>query len=320
VAPPPVEENIVGVMRSVLLAGSQSRWLREQATRRKFVRRAVSRFMPGETMEEAMAAAAAVAPRKIGAVLTRLGENVDQEAEADEVRDHYLLALDRIAQDRAPSEISVKLTQLGLDLDRERCFARLQELVERAHARGVFLWIDMEQSGYVDVTLEQARRARALRPGVGVALQAYLRRTPDDLAGLLPTGIGVRLVKGAYMEPPEVAFPAKEDVDRAYYAHAQTLLGEAARQAGVRAVFGTHDTKLIAAIRAHGKERGLPVDACEFHLLYGIQTQTQERLAAEGVRVSVLISYGAYWFPWYMRRLAERPANVWFVARSLFRK
>jgi proline dehydrogenase len=310
----------VGVLRSLMLAGSQSPWLREQATRRKFVRRAVSRFMPGETMEEAMAAAAAVAPRKIGAVLTRLGENVDQEAEADEVRDHYLLALDRIAQDHAPSEVSVKLTQLGLDLDRERCFARLQELVERAHARGVFLWIDMEQSRYVDVTLEQARRARALRPGVGVAMQAYLRRTPADLAALLPTGTGVRLVKGAYMEPPEVAFPKKEDVDRAYFELAQVLLGERARQAAVRAVFGTHDTKLIEAIRAHARAGGLPVESCEFHLLYGIQTQTQERLAAEGARVSVLISYGSYWFPWYMRRLAERPANVLFVVRSLFRK
>jgi proline dehydrogenase len=307
-------------MRSVLLAGSQSRWLREQATRRKFVRRAVSRFMPGETMEEAMAAAAVVAPRRIGAVLTRLGENVDQEAEADEVRDHYLRALDRIAEDRAPSEISVKLTQLGLDLDRERCFARLAELVERAHARGVFLWVDMEQSRYVDVTLEQARRARALRPGVGVAMQAYLRRTPADLLALLPTGTGVRLVKGAYMEPEDVAFPKKEDVDRAYFQHAQTLLSDEGRQAGARVVFGTHDTRLIEAIRAHGQGRGLPVEACEFHLLYGIQTQTQERLAAEGARVSVLISYGSYWFPWYMRRLAERPANVWFVMRSMFRK
>ena len=310
----------MGVMRSLLLAGSQSRWLREQATRRKFVRRAVSRFMPGETMEEAMAAAASVAPQKIGAVLTRLGENVDQEAEADEVRDHYLGALDRIARDHAPSEVSVKLTQLGLDLDRERCFARLQELVERAHARGVFLWIDMEQSRYVDVTLEQARRARALRPGVGVAMQAYLRRTPADLLALLPTGTGVRLVKGAYMEPPEVAFPRKEDVDRAYFELARTLLSDGARQVAMRVVFGTHDTRLIEAIRGHAQERGLPVEACEFHLLYGIQTRTQERLAAEGARVSVLISYGSYWFPWYMRRLAERPANVLFVVRSMFRK
>jgi proline dehydrogenase len=137
---------------------------------------------------------------------------------------------------------------------------------------------------------------------------------------MLPSGAGVRLVKGAYMEPPEVAWPKKADVDRSYFELAQVLLGDAARAAGVRAVFGTHDTRLIDSIRAHAKGRGLPPDACEFHLLYGIQRQVQERLAAEGVPVCVLISYGAYWFPWYMRRLAERPANVLFVVRSLFRK
>jgi proline dehydrogenase len=301
-----------------MLAGSQSRWLREQATRRGFVRRAVSRFMPGERLDDALVAAAGLAPR-IPAVLTRLGENVGQEAEADEVRDHYLAALDRIAAEGASCEVSVKLTQLGLDLDRERCSARLLALAERAHTRGVFLWIDMEQSSYVDATLELCRRARAARPGVGVCLQAYLRRTPADLAALVPTGAGVRLVKGAYMEPPEVAWPRKQDVDRSFFELAQVLLGDAARQAGVRAVFGTHDPKLIDAIRAHAGGRGLPAEACEFHLLYGIQRGLQERLAAQQARVRVLISYGAYWFPWYMRRLAERPANVLFVFRSLLR-
>ncbi|HET8647262.1 MAG TPA: proline dehydrogenase family protein [Vicinamibacteria bacterium] len=310
----------MGALRRVLLAGSQSRWLREQATRRRFVRRAVERFMPGERLEDALAAAAVLAPRGIAAVLTRLGENVDREAEADEVRAHYEGALDRIAQDGAPCEVSLKLTQLGLDLDRERCLQRVLALAERAHARGIFLWIDMEQSGYVDATLEVCRRARAATPGVGVCLQSYLRRTPADLAALLPTGAGVRLVKGAYMEAPEVAWPAKVDVDRAYFELAQTLLGDEARKAGVRAVFGTHDPRLIASIREHAGGRALPPSACEFHLLYGIQRQEQERLAAEGAAVRVLISYGSYWFPWYMRRLAERPANVLFVARSLFRR
>jgi proline dehydrogenase len=305
----------MGVLRSVLLAGSQSRWLREQATRRRFVRRAVARFMPGEELADALGAAAAMREKGITAVLTRLGENVAQEAEADEVAKHYLDALERVD---AACEISVKLTQLGLDLDRERCFQRLASLVERAYQRGNWLWIDMEQSGYVDATLEQCRRARALRPNVGVCLQAYLRRTPTDLEALLPTGAGVRLVKGAYMEPPEVAFPRKEDVDRGFLELARVLLGDAARQAGVRAVFGTHDPRLIEAVRAEAATRGLP--ACEFHLLYGIQRQLQERLAAEGARVRVLISYGSYWFPWYMRRLAERPANVLFVFRSLFRR
>jgi proline dehydrogenase len=310
----------MGALRRVLLAGSQSRWLREQATRRRFVRRAVTRFMPGERLEDALAAAAALAPTGIRTVLTRLGENVDQEAEADEVRQHYEDALGRIAADGAACEISVKLTQLGLDLDRGRCLQRVLALAARAEERGNFLWIDMEQSRYVDATLDVCRRARALRRSVGVCLQSYLRRTPADLSALLPTGAGVRLVKGAYMEPPDLAWPRKADVDRAYLHLARVLLGEEARQAGVRAVFGTHDPKLIAAIRAHASGQGLPPSSCEFHLLYGIQRQQQERLAAEGARVSVLISYGSYWFPWYMRRLAERPANVMFVFRNLLWK
>ena len=310
----------MGALRKMLLAGSQSRWLREQATRRRFVRRAVSRFMPGETFEDALAAAASLQPLGIAAVLTRLGENVAEEREADEVRAHYESVLDRIAQDHAPVEISVKPTQLGLDFDREGCQARLLALAARAHERGLFLWLDMEQSRYVDVTLDLARRARALYPNVGVCLQAYLRRTPADLQALIPSGAGVRLVKGAYMEPPEVAFPHKPDVDRAYLELAQVLLGETARQAGVRAVFGTHDTRLVDAIRAHARSRGLAEGDCEFHLLYGIQRQVQERLAREGARVRVLVSYGSFWFPWYMRRLAERPANVLFVFRSLFRR
>src|SRR6185503_17955072 len=149
-----------------------------------------------------------------------------------------------------------------------------------------------EQSRYVEVTLELTRRARAAFPNVGVCLQAYLRRTPADLRALLPTGAGVRLVKGAYMEPPELAFPDKPDVDRAYFELANVLLGVEARQAGVRAVFGTHDTRLVDAIRAHARSQGRPDGDCEFHLLYGIQRQVQERLAREGARVRVLISYG----------------------------
>lgn len=310
----------MGALRRVLLAGSQSRWLREQATRRPFVRRAVTRFMPGERLEDALAAAATLAPSGIRAVLTRLGENVDREDEADEVRRHYEEALDRIASAGAHCEISVKLTQLGLDMDRGRCLQRVLALAARAEERGNFLWIDMEQSQYVDATLDLCRRARAVRRSVGVCLQSYLRRTPADLSALLPTGAGVRLVKGAYMEPAAVAWPRKVDVDGAYLQLAQVLLGQEAREAGVRAVFGTHDPRLIAAIRAHAAGRGLPPESCEFHLLYGIQHQQQERLAAEGARVSVLISYGSYWFPWYMRRLAERPANVLFVVRNLLWK
>jgi proline dehydrogenase len=310
----------MGLMRKALLAGSQSPWLKRQATQRAFVRRAVSRFMPGEHLDDALAAAQALREKNLPSVLTRLGENVASEEEADEVREHYLGALDKIAARGAAAEISVKPTQLGLDLDRERCFARLAALVERANQLGNFVWIDMEQSRYVDATLELCRRACALRQNVGVCLQAYLRRTAADLAALVPTGAGIRLVKGAYMEPAEVAFPSKVEVDRNYFLLAGVLFDGPARASGVRAVFGTHDPRLALSIRALAQARGMSAAEVEFHMLYGIQVRTQEFLVAEGARVRVLISYGDYWFPWYMRRLAERPANVLFVVRSLFRR
>jgi proline dehydrogenase len=177
----------------------------------------------------------------------------------------------------------------------------------------------MEQSRYVDATLDLCLGLRALGPHVGVCVQAYLRRTPADVERLVAAGAGIRLVKGAYREPAEVAFPSPRDVDDAYLALARRLLADDARITGTRAVFGTHDPVLIEAIRAEAAARGRTADACEFHLLYGIRRAAQEALQRQGHRVRVLISYGSYWFPWYMRRLAERPANVLFVVKSLFR-
>jgi proline dehydrogenase len=309
----------MGLMRSVLLAGSESRWLRAQATRRAFVRRAVSRFMPGESLEEALGTAPALARDRIGLVLTRLGESVTDAAEADEVAAHYHDALEKIRAGNVNAEISVKPTQLGLDVAAERCLAHVRALAERAASLGNFVWIDMEQSRYVDATLELTRSVRAPHANVGVCLQAYLFRTALDLERLLPTGAGIRLVKGAYREPAGIAFPRKSDVDANYLTLVRRLLADDARKAGVRAVFGTHDPRLLRAIAEHAGAVGLPPSGAEFHLLYGIQRGEQQRLARAGHTVRVLVSYGSYWFPWYMRRLAERPANVWFVARSLFR-
>ena len=309
----------MGLMRSLLLAGSESRWLRAQATRRAFVRRAVSRFMPGESLEDALGTAPALKQDGIGLVLTRLGESVSDAAEADAVATHYLEALQRIRATSVAAEISVKPTQLGLDIEPERCLAHLRTLAGRAAALGNFVWIDMEQSRYVDATLDLTRRVRAEHANVGVCLQAYLFRTAPDVERLLPTGAGIRLVKGAYREPPEIAFPRKRDVDANYLALARRLLADDARKAGVRAVFGTHDSRLLRAIVDHAAAIGLPARAAEFHLLYGIQRAQQQRLARAGHTVRVLVSYGSYWFPWYMRRLAERPANVLFVAKSLVR-
>ena len=308
----------MSVARTVLLKISDNQWLRANGTKLPFVRRAVSKFMPGESFDDMLIAAKATATEGIGAVFTRLGENVKDRAEADAVARHYLEVIDRIRAVRLSCEPSIKLTQLGLDIDRELAFGHLRALAARAQAAGSYLWIDMEQSSYVDVTLALTRRLKQDFPAVGVCLQAYLFRTHQDLEDVTSRGIGVRLVKGAYNEPASVAFPKKSDVDANYLALAQAMLSAGPRAAGSRAVFGTHDLDLIAAIRQHAQSIGLKPAAYEFHMLYGIQKAAQLRLTQDGAVVRVLIAYGEYWFPWYMRRLAERPANVWFVAKSLF--
>jgi proline dehydrogenase len=308
----------MSVARTVLLKVSDNQWLRANGTRVPFIRRAVTKFMPGEHFDDMLGAAKTTAAEGIGAVFTRLGENVRDLGEADAVAEHYLEGIDRIRSLGLACEPSIKLTQLGLDIDRELCYGHLRDLAARAHDAGSYLWIDMEQSPYVDVTLMLTKRLRTEFPHVGVCLQAYLFRTREDLEDVTSRGIGVRLVKGAYNEPADVAFPKKSDVDANYFALAQVMLAPAARAAGSRAVFGTHDVQLIQTIRNHAQSIALKSSDVEIHMLYGIQKAAQLRLAGEGARVRVLIAYGDYWFPWYMRRLAERPANVWFVAKSLF--
>ncbi len=305
------------VMRSILLAASQNPWLRERAPRYWFVRRTVSRFMPGEKLEDALATARALQQQKLGTLFTYLGENVTDESEADRTARHYLEVLDRIRELSLPTEISVKLTQLGLDLSAERCYTHLKTLIEHA-GRESIVWIDMESSRYVDMTLELFRRARTTHPNVGVCLQAYLYRTAADLASLIPLGPAIRLVKGAYREHPGVAFPRKKDVDENFFMLTQRLLSSETQPAGVRVAVATHDRNLIRRIEAFAASTGLSKRHFEFQMLFGIQRAEQLRLARDGYRARVLISYGSHWFPWFMRRLAERPANLMFVVRNLF--
>ncbi len=307
----------MSVLRSFLLAGSQSRWLKERARRYWFVRRTVSRFMPGETLDDALRAASELKEKLIGTVFTLLGENISDSSEAERVARHYLEVQDRARALGLGTEVSVKLTQLGLDLDHELCYANLKRIIEHEDPRRV-VWIDMEASNYVDRTLELYRRARTAYPNVGVCLQAYLYRTAQDLAALMPLGPAIRLVKGAYQEPPDLAYPRKRDVDENFFALARELLGEEARRAGVRAAIATHDRKLITRIIEYAESKQLARDRYEFQMLFGIQREEQSRLAREGWRSIVLVAYGSAWFPWFMRRLAERPANVLFVARNLF--
>jgi proline dehydrogenase len=306
----------MSVLRTLLLSASESRWLREKAVRLPFVRRAVSRFMPGETFEDALAASRSLG---VGTVLTRLGENLRNAAEAADVAGHYREVLDRVRQEKLDVEISVKLTQLGLDFSCDECEAHLHGLAAHAKELGNWVWVDMESTAYTEVTLEVFRRLREAFPNTGLCVQSYLYRTPGDVAALIALGAGVRLVKGAYREPPDKAYPKKEDVDESYFRLAGELLSPAAREKGVRAIFGTHDPVLIRRIEALGQSLGLAPNDVEFQMLYGIGRSEQLRLAAAGYRFRVLISYGEAWFPWYMRRLAERPANVLFVLKSLVR-
>lgn len=305
------------IARSLLLWGAQNRWLENQARRRAFTRRAVRRFMPGEAVEDAVTAATRLAGEGMGTVLTQLGENLTTAAEADAVRDHYLRVLDLIDEHDLPALISIKPTQLGLDFDEAGCRTRLAALVARAAERDRRVWVDMEDSSYVDRTLALFRALREDHVNVGLCLQSYLRRSPADLEALLPLRPAIRLVKGAYAEPPEVAFPDKRDTDATYVEMGATLIEHAAKNGGVPPVLGTHDMGLVREMQSRAAGAGLDRTACEVHMLYGIRAAEQASLHREGYAVRVLISYGSAWYRWYMRRLAERPANVWFVVRSL---
>ena len=305
----------MSLVRAALLRASRSAWLAEQFRDRAFARRAVRRFMPGEDVGAALDAAASLAGARLGSVLTALGERVNSRAEAEAVRTHYLDVLERIRTRGLPTHLSVKLTHLGLDADPTLCGESVDALAAHSAASGTMLWIDMEESHYVDATLELYRRVRAKHSTVGVCLQAYLRRTPADLESVLAAGGSVRLVKGAYREPAAVAFQRKSDTDAAYLALAQRMLTSVGRDRVQ--VLGTHDLALVERVRDDAATRKVPDGAWEVHMLYGIRAREQRALAASGVRVRVLISYGTHWFPWYVRRLAERPANVWFLLRSL---
>ncbi len=307
----------MSLMRSLLLAAARNQWLREHATRYSFVRGTVSRFMPGETLDAALAAAESLRSKKIGTVFTHLGENVKDRAESQQVTEHYLEVLKRIRASGLQAEISVKLTQLGLDLSPELCFEHLNAIVERAQKDSI-IWVDMEASNYVDATLDLYRRALTAHPNVGICLQAYLHRTKDDLAKLLPLRPSIRLVKGAYDEPPEIAFARKQDVDESYFELGKQMLRAKKENRCVRAAFGTHDVALMRRLADFAAAEGFGKKDFEVQMLYGIQRAEQERLASEGCTSIVLVAYGSYWYPWFVRRLAERPANLWFMVRNVF--
>ena len=304
-------------MRRILLWFAGTRWLRERIPKLWFARRAVRRFMPGEDVESALTAAVAFQADGIGSLLTRLGENVTDDREADAVAEHYLSVIGEIAGRGLDGEVSVKLTQLGFDLDLERTLARAERLAARAAESGKSLWIDMEGSAYAEGTIAFYERLKGQHPNVGLCLQAYLHRTAADIQRLLPLEPAIRLVKGAYAEPATIAYQGRHDVDTNYLALTVAMLEAARAGRAIRIALGTHDVRLIEQAAIHATAAGLPRTAFEVQMLYGIRADEQRRLAREGYVVRDLIAYGEAWYPWYMRRLAERPANVMFALRQI---
>ncbi len=303
-------------MRRFFLWAARNRWLKERLPRLRFMRRAVRRFMPGETLDDALTAARPLEAAGIGTLFTSLGENLENLAAADAVAAHYVTVIDRIAATGLNGEISVKPTQLGLDHDPDACLAHLVRLAEHAASVGSYLWIDMEGSAYLDPTIALYENLRAAQPRTGICLQAYLRRTAADIERLRPLDPAIRLVKGAYDEPESIAFTNRRSVDANFLGLAVRFLLDG-RDRPIRLGLGTHDTALIEQIAEQVAAAGIARDRFEVQMLYGIREDEQFRLAKAGYRVQALIAYGEHWYPWYMRRLAERPANVWFAIRQL---
>jgi proline dehydrogenase len=302
------------MLRSLLLRLSKNprlgRWIITFGATRRMARR----FVPGEDLAQAMEAARQCNRSGMTVSLDHLGENVSSRGEAEHARQTYEAILDRIAAEPLDANISLKLTHLGLDLDEEFCLAQVLAVAERAAALGTFVRVDMENSTYTERTLRIVKRVRARTDGVGTVIQAYLQRSEHDVQDLLAAGCPIRLVKGAYKEPPEIAFPHKKQVDANFVSLMRMLLAS-----GLYHAIATHDPKMIAATTQFAAERGIANDQFEFQMLYGIRTDLQSRLVREGYRVRVYIPFGQHWFPYFMRRLAERPANLLFFVKNLFR-
>jgi proline dehydrogenase len=293
---------------------ARNQWLRDHVPNMWFAKRAVRRFMPGERLEDALTAAASFVPKGITAYFTRLGENLTDLAEADAIAAHYLDALDQIKARQMDGEISVKLTQLGLDLDADATGRHVAALAARARELGLgTVWIDMEGSAYTESTIALYEALKPDHPNLGICLQAYLKRTAADVTRLLPLAPIVRMVKGAYDEPASIAYRTRSEVDANLVAQCIVLLRDGTGLVGL----GTHDVRLIEQIGAAAEAAGIGRDRYEVEMLYGIRGGELERLATAGYRARVLIAYGEFWYPWYLRRLAERPANVTFVMRQM---
>lgn len=302
--------------RNVLLYLSRQEGLKDFATRFSPFKKMTTRFVAGEVIEEATNAIREINAKGATASFDHLNESVANAAEtAEEVRE-YLDILKRITETGIKSNVSIKLTQFGLGIDPELAYKNARAVVVDASKRGIFVRVDMEGSDVTQITIDIFKRLRAEfgLNDVGIVLQSYLRRTYDDAQDLLKIPARIRICKGAYNEGPDVAFPDKKDVDENYVRVMKLLLGS-----GTYHGIATHDPNMINATIRHLRETGIGKDAFEFQMLYGVRRDLQEKLANEGYNMRVYVPYGKHWYPYFMRRLAERPANVWFIMKNLFK-
>ena len=302
--------------RNILLWCSRNEWLKKKFPKMKFTRRAVKKFMPGETWEDAISATRKLLENNIPTTFTHLGENITTLEEAEENTKHYIALLDKINKENLDIEISLKLTQIGFDLSFDKTFELFSQIADKTKSCNNFVFIDIEDSSYVDKTIEFYKKIKKNYDNVGLCLQSYLYRTMKDIEQMMDINPTIRLVKGAYKEPETVAFKSKKQVDENFFKLSSFLINKI-KDKNWRAAFATHDMNMVKLIEDEGARLGIDKSNLEFHMLYGIKSSEQLKLAADGYAVRVLISYGESWFPWYMRRLAERPANVSFVLKNL---
>ena len=309
-------------LRRILLYLSTAAWARNLMSNFPLAKRVSKRFVAGETIDDAMRITQSLNDRGMHVTLDFLGESVSKNSEAEAARDEILRLLDRINDDKPDATVSVKLSQLGLKLDPNQTYANIRAIVSRAKEYNNRVRIDMEDSAVVDVTLDIFRRLRFEEnfDNVGIVVQSYLYRTTKDVKELVDSGANVRLCKGAYMEPADVAYPSKKDVDISYVRLMQMMLDDDARKNGVYLGVATHDEKMIEATKLFSVENGIDPSEFEFQMLYGIRREIQNELINQGYQVRIYVPYGTAWYPYFVRRLAERPANLWFFLSNLIRQ
>jgi proline dehydrogenase len=319
------------MLRSFLIYLSKAAWAQRMVTSWKFAWRAASRFVAGSTVQDAISAVKELNARDFKVTLDHLGESTSTSQEAIKATSDILELLDQINQNHLCANVSVKLTQIGLALDEALCEKNLEQILTRARQYQNFVRIDMEDTPYTDKTIGMYRRMRQKGyANTGTAIQSYLYRSEKDTRLLVGEGARLRLIKGAYLEPPSLAFPKKADVDASYDNLARIMIDGALAQGATPEssdgcipplpAIGSHDEKRLAFAKSYAEKVGLPKQALEFQMLYGIRRDLQERCVQEGYPVRVYVPYGTHWYPYFMRRMAERPANAWFFISNFFRK